>query len=229
MRAFWGTALAFVSCVNDHYEDYADYMFGDEADAYAEIIRQADDFHYNVQLHLKELVQDAAAEGVKINVIVEYGIQQYPLSEDSEKLGDYMISVEKQSFGATACNTGETLSDSYIAARTAKRLLGQPLLARRYRFGLLRGPVGRRPLAHVGACELLARRRVRLCTRGTRRCAQADKGGSLQPISCPTLHTPIGGVCTNGHVPSPFAARTSACARSRPSRMRMRTSRRRGR
>ena len=79
-----------------------------------------------------------------------------------------------------------------------KRLRGQPLSARRDRFGLPRGPAGRWPLARAEARRPLARRRVRLCTRGTRRCAQADKGGSLQPILCPILHTHERPVCTSG-------------------------------
>ena len=118
IRAYWGVSLAFVSCVNDHYEDYADYLFGDQKDVYANLIAQADDFHYNVQLHEAELLKDAEAAGVTVNVIVEYGIQQYPLSADSELIGDYMISVEKQSFGAKTCKLDETLSDAYIQERT---------------------------------------------------------------------------------------------------------------
>ena len=110
-----------------------------------------------------------------------------------------------------------------------KRLRGQPLLARRDRFGLPRGLAGRWPLAHAEAPRPLARRRVRLCTRGTRRCAQADRNGAILPVSCPTLHTPVGGVCTNGHVLPPFAVRASACALGRSGRVRMRTSRRRDR
>ena len=117
IRAYWGVSLSFVSCVNDHYEDYADYLFGERKDEYATLIAQADDFHYNVQLHEGELLQAAEAAGVPVNVIVEYGIQQYPVSEDSDMIGDYMISVEKQSFGAKTCKVNETLPESYRKAR----------------------------------------------------------------------------------------------------------------
>ena len=78
--------------------------------------------HYNVQAHVEDLLLEADAAGVLVSAVVEYGIQQYPLSEDCEKVGDYMISVEKQSFGATTCNLDETLPDDYIAAQTEKGL-----------------------------------------------------------------------------------------------------------
>lgn len=118
IRAYWGVSLSFVSCVNDHYEDYADYLFGDNKDEYALLIAEADDFHYNVQAHVGEMLKDAERAGVAVNVIVEYGIQQYPVSEDCNLVGDYMISVEKQSFGATTVNLDETLPESYIRERT---------------------------------------------------------------------------------------------------------------
>ena len=42
--------------------------------------------------------------------------------------------------------------------------------------------------------------RVRLRTRPGAPCAQTDKSGTILPVTCPTSHTPICGVCTNGCV-----------------------------
>ena len=71
--------------------------------------------------------------------------------------------------------------------------------------------------------------RVRLCTRHKAACARTDRSGAILPVPCPTLHTRGRPVCTNGHVPSPFAAQASACAYGHPGRARMRALRRRDR
>jgi hypothetical protein len=83
----------------------------------------------------------------------------------------------------------------------------------------------RRPLAlaHAAAPRPLARRRVRLCTRGIRRCAQTDRNGAILPVSCPFVHTPIGGVCTNGHVIARIGIHVSGKAHARASRVHKRT------
>ncbi len=83
----------------------------------------------------------------------------------------------------------------------------------------------RRPLAlaHAAAPRPLARRRVRLCTRGTRRCAQADRNGAILPVPCPTSHTPLGGVRTNGHVIARIGIHVSGKAHARASRVHKRT------
>jgi hypothetical protein len=134
-----------------------------------------------------------------------------------------------------------------------KRLLGQPLLVKEtiaaYRAGPSAvGPSRTRRLpglspvvvsafAHEALDGVHKRTRaarysqscVRLCTRHKAACARTDRSGAILPVPCPTLHTRGRPVCTNGHVPSPFAARASACAHGHPGRARMRASRRRDR
>ncbi len=125
IKAYWGISGAYVaSTVNRRYEDYKDYVFPTEEDKaeYAPIIEKLDDFHYNVQEKLPEDILAMKDAGVMVNVFVEYGTQQYPLSEKTEYVGDYMLSVEDQSFGATTSKVDETLSEAYIAAQTEKGL-----------------------------------------------------------------------------------------------------------
>ena len=124
LKAYWGVSLGFVSCVNEHFEDYVNYIFQEEGDKelYANIISQARDYHENVQVRLPEILQNAKNSDVNVIVVAEYGTQQYPISEDCELIGDYMISVERQSFGATTSKVTETLPESYIQAQTDKGL-----------------------------------------------------------------------------------------------------------
>ena len=121
MRDFYGRCLGYVTAVNEKYEEFKKYVFYEQGDAetFAAIISQADDFHYNVQMHFADIVNEAKADGVPVNVIVEYGFQQYPFSAEAEYVGTYMASVREQSIGAVCSKMEETLSDAYIAERTA--------------------------------------------------------------------------------------------------------------
>ncbi len=122
MKGYWAIMPCFVSTVNENYEAYKEYIFAEEGDAekYANIIAELDDFHYNVQVNLNELLLEANAKGVSVNAFVEYGSQQYPLNDDCELVGDYMLSAEVQSFGATTSKVNETLPDKYINQRVAE-------------------------------------------------------------------------------------------------------------
>ena len=118
-KGYFGICGSFVACVSDHYDDYVDYIFAGEGDkeTYADIIAMANEYHEKVQLHLADMLLAAKEKGVGVFVITEYGSQQYPISEDSELIGDYMLSVKAQSFGATTSKVDETLTEHYCNAR----------------------------------------------------------------------------------------------------------------
>ena len=125
IRGYWGICGSYVaSTVNDEYENYKNYMFPTAEDKalYAPILAKMDDFHYNVQANLPADILAMKAAGVAVNVFVEYGSQQYPLSEETEYVGDYMLSAKDQSFGATTAKVDETLTDKYIAEQEEKGL-----------------------------------------------------------------------------------------------------------
>ena len=122
VKAWWGVSLTHVSCVNEHFEDYLSYVFNEEGDAekYAAIIALAKDFHYNVQLHMDEMILDMKDQGVPVNIIGEYGFQQYPLYEGAELVGEHQTGLREQAFGPTVSTVDGTLSEKYINRVTAE-------------------------------------------------------------------------------------------------------------
>mgnify|MGYP002626257270 CR=1 FL=1 len=122
IKAWWGVSLTHVSCVNAHFEDYLSYVFNEEGDAekYANIIALAKDFHYNVQLHMDELILDMVDHGVPVNIIGEYGFQQYPLYADAELIGEHQTGLREQAFGPTVSAVDKTLDEKYINIRVAE-------------------------------------------------------------------------------------------------------------
>ncbi len=125
IKEYWGISGSYVaSTVCDYYEDFKDYVFPTAEDKalYAPILAKMDDFHYNVQQNLRDDILAMKAAGASVNVFAEYGSQQYPLNEKTEYVGDYMLSVEDQSFGATVAKVDSTLDEAYIKAQEEKGL-----------------------------------------------------------------------------------------------------------
>ena len=122
IKAWWGVSLTHVSCVNEHFEDYLTYIFNEPGDAekYATLIELAKDFHYNVQLHIDELVMDMVEKGIPVNIVGEYGFQQYPLYEGANLLGEHQTGLREQTFGPTVSTVDGTLSDKYINNRVSE-------------------------------------------------------------------------------------------------------------
>ena len=120
LRATIATNAGWFSMVNDYYEEAKDYIFCKEGDeeTYSVILKQMDDFHYNVQLRAEEMIGDMQEEGIEVFAICKYGSTTYPFSERNAYLNDNLIGLEKQSFGATCSKVDSTLGRSYIAQRT---------------------------------------------------------------------------------------------------------------
>ena len=57
--------------------------------------------------------------GVEFGIIAGYGLVQAPITESNDLTGDCTVDLRSASFGATAAGVFDTLSDEYIAQRTA--------------------------------------------------------------------------------------------------------------
>ena len=124
LRMYLGTSLGDVATVDEHFDDYLEYVFPTEElkAEYAPIIAKATEFHETVQKPLDDMLREINANGVPVYFIANYGEQTYPVGDMSDYVGDQLQSVYMQSYGATTARVPETLSDSYIAAQTEKGL-----------------------------------------------------------------------------------------------------------
>ena len=125
MRSFYGIGGNYVSFAGAHYGEYRDYIFPTQElkDEYAAILAKSDEYHYNVQEKLEELIAAAREDGVPTYVLAFYGEPSgYPISERSDLVGDELCDAGWQSLGATVAAYPQTLSEDYIAAREAAGL-----------------------------------------------------------------------------------------------------------
>lgn len=113
------------ACVSpEDYESAKYYVFGEEGsekrEQYAGLIAKLDNYDREVRQRVPELIQKIKDGGANFGVISKYGFQMIPNCENAELVADQFASVKRSSFGATTTTVYETLSDDYIAKRTAE-------------------------------------------------------------------------------------------------------------
>ena len=114
--SFWSMISA------DKYLQAKAYMFsGERATEYAGMIEKLDDYYYNVQLKLDDVINNLEAAGVKFGVVAKYNVPSLPLYAEADEQADFFTGIENASLGATAAKLDKTLSDSYINSLADKK------------------------------------------------------------------------------------------------------------
>lgn len=113
------------ACVTpEDYESAKFYVFGEEGSEkrtkYAGLIEKLDRYDKNVRQRVPQLLQKIKADGANLGIISKYGFQMIPITSTSNVISDQFASVKRSSFGATTSDVYSTLSDEYIAKRTAE-------------------------------------------------------------------------------------------------------------
>ena len=123
----YGSTPNYYACVlEEDFEDAITFMFGEEGSEgrthFAGLIEKIRYYREHVTSKLPTLYKDTFIDeyGINIGTISKYGYLNMPMVEDNDILSDSLASLTHASFGATCAKVGETLSDSYIAERTAQ-------------------------------------------------------------------------------------------------------------
>lgn len=123
LKASFATAPGYWSMVAP--ADYArakTFLFWNEGGKYAKLIEKLDAYDARVRRPMRTILNRMKADGVKLCFLAKYGFQLIPLTESRRTHSDDKITMEAQSFGATAATFGDTLSTAHIAAQ---ELLGK--------------------------------------------------------------------------------------------------------
>ncbi|MGN0463885.1 MAG: esterase/lipase family protein [Acutalibacteraceae bacterium] len=113
----------WTNITKDQYQTAKDIMFNgavpENAVKYAGLIEKLDNYDRLVRQRIPEVLLGAKAVGVNVGILAKYGYQLPCYIESRDMLGDSLVSLHLASFGATCSNVYDTLSDEYIAERTA--------------------------------------------------------------------------------------------------------------
>ena len=118
--ASWPSYLAMVS--DGELENVINFIFGGVEDEYSGLIEKARTYYSTVQATHTETVHEMMEKGVRYNIFAKYNFPEYPIYEGSAIQSDGDTPIPRQTFGATAANYGEVLSDEYIASISEENL-----------------------------------------------------------------------------------------------------------
>ncbi len=120
IREIFGTCPGWWGMVSPEALDEAKafVLESDNADGkYDKLIEKIDGYN-EYKINARDILEEMQESGVKVHIIAKYGEQIYPVIENSDLLGDGVVSLEKQTFnGATTSKINTTLSDEYINER----------------------------------------------------------------------------------------------------------------
>ena len=117
LRSTVGGWLSYWSMTTpEKYEKAREYIFNTEElkKEYAEFIAKADDFHYNVQVKTVDTMKELQKSGINFYNFTKYNFPEVPVYEGATAQGDADTTVFRQSFGATASDYNEVLSEEYL-------------------------------------------------------------------------------------------------------------------
>ena len=118
----YGSMPSFWSLVgDDDYEEAKAAVFAGQEETYAGMIEKIDNFHYNVLVPSKQILQDLVDAGGKVQIVLKYGIPMLPTNDMVNAQSDMLTSVYSASPDATCGPIDGTLSQSYIDSLTDKR------------------------------------------------------------------------------------------------------------
>ena len=119
------TQVNYWTEVNENDMDAAlNLLYGEEGSElrtkYAGLIEKIQYYREHVSSDLDGFYKSLDDMGIHYGFIAKYGFMNMPLLKDSDLLSDSLASLTHCAYGATTAPVGQTLSDDYIASRTAE-------------------------------------------------------------------------------------------------------------
>jgi hypothetical protein len=99
-------------CPDKYYKDAKANMLSD-TEKYGKLIAKIDDYHYNVQVKLKSIINSAQKQGMKFAITAGYNISSIPITGEPEVQSDMLIDTEYMSIGALGAKPGESFPEGY--------------------------------------------------------------------------------------------------------------------
>lgn len=81
-----------------------------------EFTKKIDEYHYNVQKKLPEIIRTAMANGTEVMIVSGYNIPSIPVTTGDAIQSDMLICSEHMSIGATFAPVGKTFENGYVQA-----------------------------------------------------------------------------------------------------------------
>lgn len=125
VRASYGSFISFWNMVPAHdIENAIEFTYSTDElkEEYKGSIEKIRSFRDNVQIPAEKNMKALKEKGVEFMIVAKYNIPCIPIYDNAAAQSDIYVETSVLSFGCTAANYGEVLSDEYINALTSKGL-----------------------------------------------------------------------------------------------------------
>ena len=99
-------------CPDEYYTQAKKEMFGN-GKGYEKLIKKIDNYHYNVQCKLENILYSCKKKGMSFAICAGYDIPSIPVVPGNEQQSDMLIDTAYMTIGATGAQPGKTLGDNY--------------------------------------------------------------------------------------------------------------------
>lgn len=116
LLATYAAFPSFWALVNtEDYEKAKAFVFADREEEYKGYIELIDEYHYNVQAKLENIIDSCVEDGMKFASVVKYNTATYPFFKNATELGDNTVTVKAAAFGGTCADFGKVLDEEYLS------------------------------------------------------------------------------------------------------------------
>ncbi|MBQ7653772.1 MAG: hypothetical protein IJS17_01725 [Clostridia bacterium] len=101
-------------CPDECFLDAKEYVFAGREEEYKNLISIIDDYHYNIQANVREILDGIKERGGNLSVISKYNLQIIPIMDVCDFQSDLVIDTRYTSYGATCAKINESLGENYV-------------------------------------------------------------------------------------------------------------------
>lgn len=101
-------------CPDECFDDAKEYVFGGREEEFKNLISIIDDYHYNIQSNIREILEGIKERGGKLCVVSKYNSAAIPIMDECDFQTDLVIDTRYTSYGATCANLNESLGEDYV-------------------------------------------------------------------------------------------------------------------
>ena len=101
-------------CPDECFDDAKQYVFEGREEEYKNLIAIIDDYHYNVQANIRQILDGVKEHGGTLSVISKYDSAITPIMDESHFQSDNVIDTRYTSYGATCAELNGSLPDDYV-------------------------------------------------------------------------------------------------------------------
>lgn len=113
-------------CPDECFEAAKQYVFGTREEEFRNLISIIDNYHYNIQLNVRDILEGIKERGGSLCVISKYNCAAIPIMDECDFQTDLVIDTRYTSYGATCAKLNGSLGENYVQQKYPEKNFVSP-------------------------------------------------------------------------------------------------------